>query len=37
MVMKKFDELEKGDRIKTLFSGMATVIEVGCYSEKWLN
>lgn len=35
--MKKFSELKKGDRIKTLFSGMATVIEVGCYRGKMVK
>ena len=27
-----FENLKVGDRVKTLFSGMATVIEVGCYN-----
>jgi hypothetical protein len=26
-----FSQLKVGDRVKTLFSGMATVIQVGCY------
>lgn len=28
----KFKNLKVGDRVKTKLSGMATVIEVGCYS-----
>jgi hypothetical protein len=28
----KFKNLKVGDRIKTKLSGMATVIEVGCYN-----
>jgi hypothetical protein len=27
-----FENLKVGDRVKTLFSGMATVIQVGCYN-----
>jgi hypothetical protein len=26
-----FDNLKTGDRIKTRYSGMATVVETGCY------
>ena len=29
---KMFSQLKVGDRVKTLFSGMATVIGVGCYN-----
>ena len=35
--MKKFSELKIGDRIKTRMSGMATVIEVGCYTGKMVK
>jgi hypothetical protein len=27
-----FSQLKVGDRVKTLFSGMATVIQVDCYN-----
>ena len=27
----QFNELKSGDRIKTRYSGMATVVETGCY------
>jgi len=32
-----FDKLKVGDRVKTKLSGMATVIEVGCYSGKMVK
>ena len=35
--MKKFNELKIGDRVKTKFSGIATVIEVNCYSGKMVK
>jgi hypothetical protein len=30
----QFNELKSGDRIKTRYSGMATVVETGCYGGK---
>lgn len=35
--MKMFSELKVGDKIKTNLSGMATVIEVGCYAGKMVK
>lgn len=32
-----FKELKIGDRVKTRFSGMATVMEVGCYGGKMVK
>jgi hypothetical protein len=32
-----FENLKVGDRVKTLFSGMATVIQVGCYGGKMVK
>jgi len=32
-----FKNLKVGDRVKTLFSGMATVIEIGCYGGKMVK
>ena len=33
----KFKNLKVGDRVKTKLSGMATVIEVGCYGGKMVK
>ena len=30
--MKPFNELKVGDRVKTNYSGWATVVQVGCYN-----
>jgi hypothetical protein len=30
-------ELKVGDRVKTKLSGMATVIEIGCYGGKMVK
>ena len=35
--MMIFSELKVGDKVKTIFSGMATVIEVGCYAGKMVK
>jgi hypothetical protein len=32
-----FSELKAGDRVKTRFSGMATIIEIGCYGGKMVK
>ena len=32
-----FENLKVGDRVKTLFSGMATVVKVGCYGGKMVK
>lgn len=32
-----FKELKVGDRVKTNLSGMATVIEVGCYNGTMIK
>ncbi len=32
MPLIKFTELKVNDRVKTLYSGMATVIKTGCYN-----
>jgi hypothetical protein len=32
-----FKELKVGDRVKTNLSGMATVVEVGCYGGKMVK
>jgi len=32
-----FEKLKVGDRIKTKLSGMATIIEVGCYGSKMVK
>lgn len=32
-----FKNLKVGDRVKTKLSGMATVIEVGCYNGKMVK
>jgi hypothetical protein len=32
-----FENLKVGDRVKTLFSGMATVIQTGCYGGKMVK
>jgi hypothetical protein len=37
MVMKRFNKLKIGERIKTKFSGMATVLQVGCYGGKMVK
>lgn len=31
------EKLKVGDRVKTKFSGMATVIQVGCYGGKMVK
>jgi hypothetical protein len=31
MKQKSFNQLEIGDRVKTKRSGLATVLEIGCY------
>ena len=33
----QFNELKSGDRIKTRYSGMATVVETGCYGGKMVK
>jgi hypothetical protein len=33
----QFNELKSGDRIKTRYSGMATVVETGCYKGKMIK
>lgn len=33
----EFNNLKKGDRVKTNYSGMATVIQTGCYSGKMVK
>lgn len=33
----QFNELKSGDRIKTRYSGMATVVETGCYGGKMIK
>ena len=35
--MKTFNELKVGDKIKTNLSGMAIVIEIGCYGGKMVK
>jgi hypothetical protein len=32
-----FEKLRVGDRVKTNLSGMATVVEVGCYGGKMVR
>ena len=32
-----FKQLKVGDRVKTNLSGMATVVEVGCYGGKMVK
>jgi len=32
-----FNKLKTGDRIKTIHSGMATVVETGCYKGKMVK
>ena len=32
-----FDDLKVGDRVKTRYSGWATVTQVGCYSGKMIK
>ena len=34
---KMFSDLKVGDRVKTNLSGIATVIEVGCYGGKMVK
>ena len=34
---KNITQLKVEDRVKTLFSGMATVIQVGCYGGKMVK
>ena len=33
----QFNELKSGDRIKTRYSGMSTVVETGCYGGKMVK
>jgi hypothetical protein len=33
----QFNKLKSGDRIKTRYSGMATVVETGCYGGKMVK
>ena len=33
----KFNDLKEGDRVKTNYSGMATVVQTGCYSGKMIK
>jgi hypothetical protein len=33
----QFNELKSGHRIKTRYSGMATVVETGCYGGKMVK
>ena len=32
-----FDDLKVGDRVKTRYSGWATVTQVGCYNGKMIK
>ena len=32
-----FEKLRVGDRVKTNLSGMATIVEVGCYGGKMVR
>jgi hypothetical protein len=36
-MITEFNSLKKGDRVKTNRSGMATVVETGCYSGKMVK
>lgn len=33
----KFKDLKVGDRVETKLSGLATILEVGCYSGKMIK
>ena len=33
----EFTNLKVGDRVKTLYSGMATVLQTGCYNGKMVK
>jgi hypothetical protein len=33
----KFNELKVGDRVETKLSGLATILEVGCYGGKMVK
>lgn len=35
--MKKFKDIKVGDRVNTKLSGMATVIEIGCYNNTMVK
>lgn len=35
--MSNFSKLKTGDRVKTKWSGMATVLEVGCYNNTMVK
>ena len=35
--MKKFKKIKVGDRVKTKWSGIGTVLEVGCYNSTMIK